>query len=60
MIYIYHNKTTNQYLSFSNLKAITTHTGISYDSLIYNFNKKNLSEYIKDTITITKTKAISK
>lgn len=60
MIYVYHDSKLDLYLSFSNIKAVSKHTGISYDTLIYNFNRVKKDSYHKNSVIITKTNPISK
>lgn len=53
-MYIYHNKTTDQLLAFSSIKAIHLNTGINLDTLYYQFTRCNNTLYEKEDFRIIK------
>lgn len=54
MPYIYHNKQTEVYALFGNLKTLSNKTGIPYDTLKSQFTRLKNIVYKRDNFVITK------
>ncbi len=55
MAYIYLNKETNEALIFKNMADMSRVTGIDYDTLKYQFSRKERNEYETSDVRIVKT-----
>jgi|GEM_PF-4893238 len=55
-MYIYHNKTIDEYYSFSNLRALCEATGINENKLYNIFSRKKLMRYDGDGYVVVKCK----
>lgn len=57
-MYIFHNKTTNELIPFSNLPAISQNSTLNLDTLKYHFYRKKSKEWETDNFRIVRTDLI--